>query len=89
MIKDPKVQIKILFVFRVILWITALLLTVYWMWYSNELYRKEIYDPYEYATRLRPVLYPCLGFSIVAVAVSFALYALSKRIKKENGIMGR
>ena len=83
MIREPKVQLKILFVFRIFLWIVALLLTIYWMWYSNELYRREIFDPYQYATLLRPVLYPCLGFSIIAVAVSFALYGLSRRVKNE------
>ena len=38
---------------------------------------------YEYASLMRPVLYPCIGFAIIAIAVSFALYALSKKIKKE------
>ncbi len=83
MIKDPKVQIKVLFGFRVFLWIVAFLLTAYWMWYSDHLYKKEIFDPYEYAALMRPVLYPCIGFAIIAIAVSFALYALSKKIKKE------
>ena len=83
MIKDPKIQIKILFAVRVFLWIIALSLTIYWMWYSNELYKKEIFDPYQYAALMRPVLYPCIAFAVLAIAISFALYALSKKVKKE------
>ena len=84
--KTAKTQILILFIIRVCLWITALVSTGYWIWYSAKLHRDGIFDPYEYSTLLRPVLYTCVGITVAAVAVSFALYALTKRIRKKHGI---
>lgn len=84
--KDPKKQIKFLFIIRVILWIVALVSTGIWMWYQDELYKQGIYDPYEYASRLRPVLYTCLGISVAAVCAAFILHAITVRIKKKHHI---
>lgn len=72
----------ILFVTRIILWITAIASTVYWIYFSVKLKMDGIFAPEEYSPRLRPVLYTCLLISLVAVAISFALYSLSKKIKK-------
>ncbi len=80
--KKAVLKIKILFAIRVFLWITAFIATAYWMYYSEKLHYDGIFDPYDYATLLRPVLYTGLAVAIIAVAISFALYAWSKKIKK-------
>ena len=82
--KDPETTIKILFVIRICLWITALTATVYWMAYSIKLHRAEIFDPYEFAIRFRPVFYPCFVTAVAAIALSFALYAVSKRMRRSG-----
>ena len=76
-------KVKILFAIRICLWITALVSTIVWIWYSFYLTNNNVFDPHEYATRLRPVLYPCLIISFTAVCVSFALYAESRKIRKQ------
>lgn len=76
-------KITILFVIRICLWIIALVTTGYWMYYSFKLTHDGIFDPYEYAELLRPILYPCLVIAITAVCISFALYAKSQKLKKE------
>ncbi len=70
---------KTLFIIRICLWIIALASTIYWNYYSIMLHRNGIYDPAEYATLMRPVLYTCLIISIVAIVISFILFAISKR----------
>ena len=77
-------QIRILFAIRVCLWITALVSTIYWMYYSVKLHMDGIYDVHVYATILRPILYTCLAISIVAIAISFSLHMLSVKIKKRD-----
>jgi hypothetical protein len=74
-------KIKIIFGVRVCLWCTALVSTIYWIYYSIKLHREGIFDPAEYATRLRPVLYTCLIIALVAVIVSFILHAWSKKLR--------
>ena len=64
---------------RICLWITALIATVYWIYYSIKLHHDGLYDPAEYSTALRPVLYTCLIISIAAVALSFVLYRIGKK----------
>ena len=77
-----KTKIRILFIIRICLWITALISTGYWVWYSFKLTNVDkIFDPYEYAELLRPVLYPCLLIALAAVGISFALYAQTKKLK--------
>lgn len=77
-------KIKILFIARICMWITAVISTVYWIGYSAKLtYVDEIYLPEEYAPLLRPVLYPCLIITFVAICISFALYGQSKKLKKQ------
>ena len=72
---------KILFIIRVCLWITAFVSTAYWMYYSVKLHMDGIFDYHTYAALLRPVIYPCLIISVAAICLSFALYALSKKLK--------
>ena len=79
-------QVLVLFIIRICLWIVALVSTVYWMYYSVKLHNEGIFEPSEYSPRLRPVLYTCLIISIAAVCISFALHALSKKIKEKNDI---
>ena len=79
--KEEK-QVKILFAIRVVLWAVALGSTVYWIWYSFDLMGNGVFDPYEYASLLRPVLYPCVCVAVVAVGICFALYKRSKELKK-------
>ena len=78
--KDEK-QIRILFIIRIILWIVALVPTVYWIWYSVKLTNDGIFDPTEYATLFRPVFYTCIIISVAAVSVGFWLYSKSKKLK--------
>ncbi|MCR5501449.1 MAG: hypothetical protein K6F53_00405 [Lachnospiraceae bacterium] len=80
--KDPGTPVKVLFIIRILLWITAFGATVYWMGYSVKLHREEIFDPYEFAIRFRPVFYPCFLTAVIAIGLSFALYALGKRISR-------
>lgn len=86
MIKKVMLKINVMFVARIFLWLTALISTIYWISYSFELYKQEIFDPHDYATLLRPVLYICLGIAFAAICISFALHAKTKKLKKENGI---
>lgn len=69
---------RVLFIIRICLWVIALTSTFYWMSYSIRLHREGIYEPYEYATLFRPVFYTCLVISVIAVCISFILYAVSK-----------
>lgn len=82
--KDINPKVLVLFVIRVCLWIVALVSTIYWMNYSNQLYKQGIVAPEEYSPLMRPVLYTCLAISVTAVCISFALHAWSVRIKKRD-----
>ena len=81
--KKAKTLIIALFVIRILLWITALVSTIYWIWYSNHLYKIGIFDPYEYGPIFRPVFYTCLAISVTAVCIAFALHAWTVKIKKQ------
>lgn len=75
--------VKALFFIRICLWIAALLPTIYWIYYSFKLTSDGIFDPYEYANCLRPVLYPCLIISFAALVISFILRAISNHLKEK------
>ncbi len=79
---DRQNEIKTLFIIRVCLWIVALVSTVYWIWYSIKLHVDGIFDYHTYASLLRPILYPCLIISVTAICLSFALYAVSRKLRK-------
>ena len=53
---DSDSRVKKLFICRAVLWAVALAATVYWIWWSFEIYNRGVFDPYEYAPMLRPVL---------------------------------
>ena len=81
--KKALLQVKILFGIRILLWITAVIPTIYWVYYQQNLYDNGIFDVYEYSTLLRPVFYRCLGISLAAICVSFILRAVSDHVKKK------
>jgi hypothetical protein len=75
-------KIKILFIIRICLWIVALGSTICWIYYSIKLHLDGIFEYHTYAAMLRPVLYPCLIISVTAICISFALYAISRKLQK-------
>ena len=80
--KRTKRTVLILFTVRVCLWLVALGSTAYWIYYSVRLHMDGIFAPEQYSPMLRPVLYTCLIIAIVAICISFALHAISNKIKK-------
>lgn len=81
---DKNKLIKIIFGIRIILWITALIPTVYWIWYSIDLHNHGIFDPAEFGKYFRPVFYECLIIAVIAVCAAFALHAFSVKLKKQG-----
>ncbi|MCR4763041.1 MAG: hypothetical protein K5696_05890 [Lachnospiraceae bacterium] len=75
-------EIRALFIIRICLWIVAFVSTVYWIWYSIKLHVDGIFDYHTYASLLRPILYPCLIISVAAICLSFALYAMSRKLRE-------
>ena len=60
--------------------------TIIWMWYSFKLHADGIFDPYEYATLLRPVMYTGLIVAVVAILAAFLFRRITVEIKRQNGI---
>ena len=85
--READAKIRLLFIARVLLWVVALTATGIWMYYSVKLHMDGIFDPYEYASHLRPVLYGGLIISIASVGVSFALYAQSRKLKRKKRLI--
>ena len=77
-------RVIVLLVFRIILWVTALSATVYWMYWSFQLYAmyENGIDEHTYATLLRPHFYPAVLIAIIAIGISVVLSVISDRIKK-------
>ncbi len=75
-------SVKVLFCIRIALWISALVLTLHWVYVSFDLYAKGIFDPHEYATILRPILYRDFLASLACVIISFILRGISDKIKE-------
>lgn len=84
--EKAKKTIKALFITRICLWVIAAVATIIWMWYSFKLHADGIFDPYEYATLLRPVMYTGLIVAVVAVLAAFLLRRITVEIKRQNGI---
>ena len=76
--------VKILFICRIVMWITALVPTIYWIYLSFKIYADGIFDAYSYAEILRPVFYPCVLISVAAIIISFILRRISDGIKKKD-----
>ena len=74
--------VRILFIFRIILWITAAAATCYWIVWSFKLYNMGIYDVYEYGDYFRPIFARGLLIAIVSICLSFILRSISDKIKK-------
>lgn len=84
--EKAKTAVRNIFIVRAVLWVVALAATLYWIFVSFDLYNQGIFDPYEYATILRPILYTCLIIAIVAIIICFILRAVAKEIKRQNGL---
>jgi len=84
--EKAKKQTKTLFIVRICLWVIAAVSTGIWIWYSIKLHNDGIFDPYEYATLLRPVFYTCLIIAIAAICISFLLRKITIEIKRQNDI---
>ena len=82
--KKQNKSVRILFLVRAFLWVTALAATVYWIYWSFKLYDLGYYDPYEYSGLLRPILTRGLLISLVCVGISLILRSISDRIKKKD-----
>ena len=83
-IMDSDIRVKRIFACRAVLWAIALGATIYWIWWSFEIYNMGIFDPYDYAPMLRPVFTRCMLIAVAALVVCLILRAISDRIKKEN-----
>lgn len=74
-------KIKYLFCCRVILWIIALVATIYWIYWSFHIYTIGVIDEHEYALMFRPIFAQALTISLVAIGVSFILSHISDKLK--------
>ncbi|WP_029232893.1 hypothetical protein [Butyrivibrio sp. VCB2006] len=81
---EVSTKIMRLLVCRIVLWIIAAVSTGYWIYFSIKLHRDGIFDPAEYSTALRPVLYTCLVIAVIAICISFVLHHLSKKLKAKE-----
>lgn len=77
-----KKAVRILFIVRIVLWITAAAATFYWIYWSFKLYAMGIYDPYEYSGYLRPIFGRGLLIAFVSLCISVLLRCISDRIKR-------
>ncbi|MCR4617090.1 MAG: hypothetical protein K5669_02755 [Lachnospiraceae bacterium] len=84
LVKKVKMQIKLLFIARIVLWVTAFAFTAHWIWYSFYLYQQEIFLPEDYSPLLRPVLYRGVIIAVLCILISFGLYRVSKNIKDKH-----
>lgn len=74
-------KVRILFLIRIALWITAAAATFYWIYWSFKLYAMGIYDVYEYSGYLRPIFGRGLLIAFVSLCISLILRSISDRIK--------
>lgn len=80
--RKTNISVRILFIIRVILWITAATATAYWIYWSFNLYKMGIHDFHEYSGNLRPVFGRCLLISLASLCISLILRSISDMIKK-------
>lgn len=81
--KKTNIAVRILFIIRVILWITAASATVYWIYWSFKLYKIGIHDVHEYSDHFRPIFGRCLLISLASICISLILRSISDMIKKK------
>ena len=84
--KKAEIQIKIIFVVRILLWVTAFASTAYWIWYSFKLYHDGIFLPEDYSPLMRPVLYRGVIIAVAAIVLSFVLRSVAVKIKKKHDL---
>lgn len=84
--EKAKKTIKIIFGIRILLWIVAFIATMYWAVWSFKIYAMGIYDAYEYAAMLRPVITKGLIISVVCIVVCFVLRHISDTLKQMYSI---
>lgn len=82
--KEELTSVKVLFGFRICMWLVALGATVYWIYLSVKLYWDGIHDVHEYASYFRKPFYTCLIITFVAISISLILRSISDKIKKAN-----
>lgn len=75
--------VRILFIIRIILWITAAAATFYWIVWSFKLYGRGIFDEHEYSSYLRPILGKGLLIAVVSICLSFILRGISDKLKEK------
>ena len=86
--EKAKKTIKTIFIIRICLWVIAAVSTGVWIWYSFKLTWDGIFDPYEYSSLLRPVMYTGIVIAVVAILLAFLLRRVTVEIKRQNGIRG-
>lgn len=79
-----KQKIKVLFGCRICLWVTALIATVYWIYWSFHIYSFGVMDEHEYAVLFRPIFAKALLVSVGAIVLSFILRSISDHIKAND-----
>ncbi len=84
--RKGEIAVRNIFIMRAVLWLVAFVSTLYWIVVSFKLYSDGIFDPYEYATILRPILYTCLIIAVVAIIFAFILRRISDEVKRQNEI---
>lgn len=73
--------VRILFIIRITLWITAAAATCHWIGWSFKIYAIGIFDVHEYSSYLRPILAKDLLISVASICLSFILRSISDRLK--------
>jgi len=81
-IKDYEKKIRILFIFRIIMWIICAGGCVYWIYWSFKLYEMEDFDAHIYATLFRPHFNIGISISIISITISLVLRLISDRHKR-------
>jgi len=82
-IKAFEKKIKILFCFRILMWLVAVGGCVYWIYWSFKLYEVEVFDAHIYATSFRPHFNLGISISLISLTVSLVLRLNSDRYKRQ------
>ena len=75
--------IKIILAIRIALAAGAIGATIYWIYWSFELYDLGYLDEHVYATALRPIFGRGLLISVICSVLGLILRAISDRIKRK------
>ena len=80
-IRKCEKKIRILFIFRCMLWVVCALGFAYWIYWSFKLYEIEEFELHTYATHFRPYFNKGITISIVSITISLVLRLISDSIK--------